>query len=407
MFSFFIRRTAQTVAFLFVASLLLYSLLVVWYPGGPSAKYKAAMIQKAAPAAGGSGNTGFQPVPAQGGENIERAAKEYYKVDRPWPLNYFLWLFDPQDTRLNEQGEEVPTGIDLNIGPLHIRGSGVLTGDFGESNMYSPGTSVGELLDQRSSRTAWLVIASLLISILIAVPIGVLAAARQNSGLDTTLTVASVVGLSMPTFLLGLMLIIFLAVLPYQWHHNNGWSWLPYLPPGSVSGVDREDNPFDYAYHLVLPATALAAIQIGIISRYVRFSMLEVLGENYIRTAFAKGVSMRRVLMKHALKNALLPLITTVALALPGIMSGLIIVEMIFGYPGLGQLFYFTMGGTFSSAQSPDITLDRDFSSIMDEPVVLIVFLLMLTVVAVANTVADLLYAASDPRITFGSKTDS
>jgi peptide/nickel transport system permease protein len=252
----------------------------------------------------------------------------------------------------------------------------------------------------------WLVLASLLVSVLIAVPVGVLGAARQNSGLDTALSAVSIAGLSMPTFLLGLMLIIFLAVLPFQWHHNNGWNWLPYLPPGSVTGLDRENNFFDFVYHLILPATALAAVQIGVISRYVRFSMLEVLGENYIRTAFAKGVSTRRVLLKHALKNAILPLITTIALALPGVLSGLVIVEMIFAYPGLGQLFYFTVGGTFTGAQIPDAGSNREFMPYMDLPVALILFLIMLIVVALVNMLADLLYAASDPRLSFVSNTD-
>jgi peptide/nickel transport system permease protein len=144
-------------------------------------------------------------------------------------------------------------------------------------------------------------------------------------------------------------------------------------------------------------------IQIGVISRYVRVSMLEVLGEDFIRTAFAKGVARRRVVLKHALKNALLPLITTIALALPSILSGLILVEAVFAYPGLGRLFYLSSGGTFASAQGLEFSPDLRFANNMDVPVALVLFMLMITVVAVANTVADLLYAAADPRVSFGS----
>jgi peptide/nickel transport system permease protein len=175
------------------------------------------------------------------------------------------------------------------------------------------------------------------------------------------------------------------------------------LPPGAIHSLDRENDPVNFIYHLVLPATALSTVQIGIISRYVRISMLEVLGEDFIRTAFAKGVAGRRVVLKHALKNALLPLITTIALALPGILSGLILVEAVFAYPGLGRLFYLSSGGTFTATQGSEFSPDFRLGSTMDVPVALVLFLLMIIVVAVANTVADVLYAAADPRVTFGS----
>lgn len=403
MFIYFIRRSAQTVAFLFVASFLLYSLLVFWVPGGPYAQYKAAMLAKAAPP---EEETGVYRVPGGPvGPGIEQMAREYYKVDRPWPLSYFLWLFDPQDTRLNEQGEEVPadTGLDLKIGPFHIKGSGVLTGDLSISTRIEVNADVADIIGQRWSTSAWLVLASMLLAVLVAVPMGVLGAARRNTWLDNALTLGSFIGLSMPIFVLGLLLIIFLAVLPYLWHHINGWTWLPYLPPGAITSLDREDDTVNYLYHLVLPATTLSVVQIGVISRYLRFSMLEVLGEDYIRTAFAKGVARRWVLLKHALKNALLPLITTIALALPGILSGLILVEAVFAYPGLGRLFYLSSGGTFANMQGLEVSPDLRFASNMDVPVALVLLMMMIIVVAVANTVADLLYAAADPRVSFGS----
>lgn len=405
MFSYVIRRSAQTVAFLFVASFLLYSLLVFWIPRGPYAQYQAAMWEKAASADDGTGSQVSRVPGGQRGPGIEQMAREYYKVDRAWPLSYFLWLFDPQDTRLNEQGEEVPvdTGLDLKIGPLSIKGSGVLTGDLSKSTRIEVNGDVAEIIGQRWGTSAWLVLSSMLLSVLVAVPLGVLGAARRNTGLDNALTVGSFVGLSMPTFLLGLLLIIFLAVLPSLWHHVDGWTWLPYFPPGAITSLDRENDPVNYLYHLVLPATALSAVQIGVISRYVRFSMLEVLGEDYIRTAFAKGVARRRVVLKHALKNALLPLITTIALALPSILSALILVESVFAYPGLGRLFYLSSGGTFTAMQSLDISPDLKLVSFMDVPLALALFMLMIIVVAVANTVADLLYAAADPRVSFGS----
>ncbi len=384
--------------FLLVVSFLLYSLLVVWYPGGPYSQYQAAMKAKTTPGSNdGLGNDRYL------GPGIEQMAKEYYKVDRSWPVSYFLWLFDPQDTRLNEQAQEVPNGIDWNIGPLHITGSGMLTGDFGRSTIFGHGAPVRDVIGPRLGRTAWLVLASLLISVFLAIPLGVLGAVRRNSLLDHILTMVSFAALSLPTFLLGLMLIIFMSVAPYLWHNNNGWTWLPYLPPGDANSLNGEGNLLDFIYHLVLPATALAAVQIATISRYVRFSLIDVMGEDYIRTAFAKGAGMRRVVFKHALKNALLPLITTVALALPGILSGLILVESIFNYPGIGGLFLRTVGGTFTGMLNPDLPSNGSVPINMDVPVALILFLLMISAVAAANTVADLLYAASDPRVSFGS----
>ncbi|TMI67524.1 MAG: ABC transporter permease, partial [Bacteroidetes bacterium] len=138
-------------------------------------------------------------------------------------------------------------------------------------------------------------ISALLISLVIAVPIGIISAIKQYSRLDYTVTAFSFVGLSVPSFWLGLMVIIFFAVLPKGWHDFNGMAWMPYLPPGGITDIDQEGNVLNRAYHLVLPVSVLAFINIANWSRFIRASMLEVLRQDYVRTAWAKGLRMHAI----------------------------------------------------------------------------------------------------------------
>jgi peptide/nickel transport system permease protein len=185
----------------------------------------------------------------------------------------------------------------------------------------------------------------------------------------------------MPTFWLGLMLIIFLAVIPKQLH-LNGWTWLPYMPPGTTYDLDQENNFINRLYHLVLPVTVLAFVQIAGYSRYVRSSMLEVLRQDYVRTAWAKGLSQRVVILKHALRNALIPVITIVTLSLPALFSGAIATETVFAYSGMGKLF-----------------VDAVFQ--IDLTLVMAFLLIITTLIILSNILADVLYAVADPRIRF------
>jgi peptide/nickel transport system permease protein len=224
---------------------------------------------------------------------------------------------------------------------------------------------------------------STLISILIALPIGIIAAIRQYSRLDYTVTTFSFIGLSMPTFWLGLMLIIVFAILAKQLH-DQGWTWLPYLPTGDTTDNEAPGtfNVINRIYHLILPVIVLSFVNIAGLSRYVRSSMLEVLRQDYVRTAWAKGLQQRSVILKHALRNALIPVITILTLTIPTLFSGAIITETIFNYFGMGRLYFQAVTG-------------------LDIPLVMGFLLIDVVLIVGANILADVLYAFADPRIRY------
>jgi peptide/nickel transport system permease protein len=364
MATYMVRRLIQGVIVLVLATFVIYSILIIT-PGGP--RDQVAELQ----ATGGN-----RPVNTA----LLKALLAAYKLDSPYPINYLRWLFDPSDTtQMNADNVQVPKGIDVNIAGFHIKGSGVLTGDFGNSVQIAKGQSVMKLMGDRLGNTLALTISSLVVSLLIAFPIGIISAIRQYSKLDYAVTTFSFVGLSMPTFWLGLMLVIFLAVIPKQLH-QSGLSWLPYLPTGFIADTDQENNLLNRIYHLVLPVTVLSFVQVATFSRFVRSSMLEVLRQDYVRTAWAKGMAQRTVILKHALRNALIPVITVVTLTLPFLFSGAIATETVFAYAGMGQLFVTSI-------------------FVLDIPLVMAFLLIITTIIVVSNMLADLLYAIADPRI--------
>lgn len=395
MLTYIVRRLLESVVFVLVAGLVFYTAIVFIMPGGPYRTYES--IQAAAARA---------VIPISGSRaEILRDYGQRYKLDRPWPISYLAWLFDPSDTvQLTWDLQPVPKGIDISLGSLQLKGSGILTGDFGSSVSYAQGVPLSQLLSDRWGFTLELVMLSLIVALAIALPLGILGAIRQRSGLDHTVTFFSFAGLSVPLFVLGLVFILFLAVLPSYWRNANGWEWLPVLPPGDIGD---KDNWLDRLYHIVLPAMTLAIPQIGIISRYTRSSLIEVLKQDYIRTARAKGLSSRRVVFKHGLRNALIPLITMVGLMLPGLASGAIVVESVFARPGMGQLYYRALGGCLETqallaanipgpgnAPCPPIGFHP-----MDQPVALTMTLILIALVAFSNMLADVMYTVADPRI--------
>jgi len=156
---------------------------------------------------------------------------------------------------------------------------------------------------------------------------------------------------------------------------------MPYLPTGfALDGPDQEGNIMNRIYHLVLPVTVLAFVNIAGFSRYVRSSMLEVLRQDYVRTAWAKGLAQRNVILRHALRNALIPVITVVTLSLPFLFSGAIAPETVFAYPGMGSLF-----------------VQAIFK--LDGPLIMAFLLIITTLIVLSNILADVLYAVADPRI--------
>lgn len=363
---FLIRRLFHGLLILILSNFLIYTILVST-PGGPMDQISDLI-----------NNNQEQPVSQEFVRSVMRA----YKLDSPYPISYLRWLFDPgATTELNGQNEVVQKGIDIRIGDLHIAGSGMLTGDFGRSIVIARGVPVVEMMGNRIGNTLALTLSALVVALLIAFPIGVISAIRQYSKLDYTVTAVSFVGLSMPAFWLALMLILFLAVIPKQLH-LQGATWLPYLPPGGVSDLDRGNDVMNRLYHLILPVTVLAAVQIAQFSRFVRASMLEVLRQDYVRTAWAKGLSQRMVILRHALRNALIPVITVLTLGLPALFSGTISIETVFGYSGMGLLF---VNSVF----------------VVDLPLVMFFLLILTALIILSNILADVLFAVVDPRIRF------
>jgi peptide/nickel transport system permease protein len=242
----------------------------------------------------------------------------------------------------------------------------VFRGNLGFS--YQQSVPVSELISQRIGATVTLSLTALLLALVIAVPVGVVAAFKQRSWFDYVSVGLSMVAISIPVFFLGLMAIYFFSL-------HLGW-----FPPGGRNTLGVEDSLSDTVSHLALPGCVLASVLIGPYVRYVRQSMLEVLGMDYIRTAIAKGVPRMRIVFRHALRNALIPLTTVLAIQIPALLAGTLVIETVFAWPGLGQMVYQAIN-------------DRDY------PVILAVVMLSAALVVVFNLIADIVAALLDPRI--------
>jgi peptide/nickel transport system permease protein len=249
----------------------------------------------------------------------------------------------------------------------------VMHGDFGRSMI--DGSPVMSHILERLPNTLELTGTAIVIGILLSIPLGIVGALRRGSKADHALTVVSVAGFAVPQFWMGLLLILVFSVTFEQ----HGLPWLP--SSGATSPLNGGDI-LDRIVHLIMPATVLAFFYLSVWSRFTRSSMLEVLSQDYIRTARAKGMSERRVVYLHGLRNALIPLITLVGLELPGLVSGGLVVEVVFGWPGIGRLAF-------------ERALQYDYSTVMG-----VTFFATLLVVA-GNLLADVLYAVLDPRIRF------
>jgi peptide/nickel transport system permease protein len=426
-----LRRFLQSLLFIFLAWLAVYSVLVYIMPQGPKAMYEGEMerltaqLQEEAQATptplpqvpGALGQQGEDLTPEEHIRALTEVYDKRYGLGKPWPLSFFAWLFDPTDTSeviVGENGEEeVSKGLDFMLMGWHIRGSGMLTGDFGRtepSSRVSIGREqlVSEILGSRLGNTIALVGLSFLLALLLALPIGLLAANRRNTGVDHALSLVSFVSISLPPFTLATLLVVLMGVLPFQVHNKPGWEWFPYMPAAGVAEPDFYGDPFNRLYHLVLPVLTLALPQMAWLSRHLRFSTLDVLRKDFVRTARAKGLSRTRVMAKHVLKNALIPMITVVALALPVFISGATMVETVFGYTGLGQVYFRALGGCLATGPAAEFFCPPDQRLLpMDHPTALTLTFLIIVVVAFANMAADILYAVADPRINYETKARS
>ncbi len=237
---------------------------------------------------------------------------------------------------------------------------------------FLDGRPVLESVIERAPATLRLMGLALLVTIVFAIPIGVLAAVKQYSWTDKIITTLATIGYAIPSFILGLLVLLLGAVVLR--------GAFPIFGMQSLGG--RGGDPLDLLWHLALPVTSLAIQQIAGWARYMRSSMLEVLHQDYVRTAKAKGLPRSKVLGKHALRNALIPIITLLGLSIPGLLAGAAITEQIFSYPGLGQYFVQAVG-------------TRDY------PVVLALTMLGGITVILGNLIADVLYGVVDPRIKY------
>jgi peptide/nickel transport system permease protein len=242
----------------------------------------------------------------------------------------------------------------------------MLQGDFGESFFFK--RTVASLIVQRLEPTLALATVTILLSVLIAVPLGVIAAYRHDSWIDRGVMALSVAGFSIPVFVIGYMLIYVFAI-------QLGW-----LPVQGYRSITGGFGPF--FERLILPACTLSVIYVALIARITRASMLEVMNEDYIRTARAKGLTESRILVRHALRTAAVPIVTVIGIGIALLIGGVVVTESVYGIPGLGRL-------------TVDAVLARDY------PTIQAVILLFSFAYVLVNLAIDLLYVFLDPRIRY------
>jgi peptide/nickel transport system permease protein len=259
-------------------------------------------------------------------------------LDQPMPIQYLKWV------------------------------SNLAQGDFGRAYTFN-NTPVLDLIWQRFGSTIQLQAIALFLGLALAVPVGIISATRQYSSIDNAVTVGSFLGLALPNFWLALLLQIWLAV---------ELGWLPTISTGQADAPWPERLKF-----FIMPVIVLTLPNIAYFARFMRSSMLEVIGQDYVTVARAKGLEPRRVLYRHALRNALIPMVTVIGLQLPRILGGAVIIEQIFAWPGLGELAFKAIG-------------QRDY------PVILAVTMLTGAFVMVVNILTDVLYVLVDPRVALG-----
>ncbi|MFT5538766.1 MAG: peptide/nickel transport system permease protein [Alphaproteobacteria bacterium] len=289
---------------------------------------------------------------------------------------------DPIDLMINSDPRLTPAdaarlravyGLDRPLTERYLNWlTAALTGDFGNSRLH-----VRPVLDVMPTfliNSVYLMGLSFVLSIAIAVPAGVYAAINQNTRTDHAINLFCFAGISIPIFWLALMLIIVFSVL------------VPILPASGISSIGG--GFVDRLRHMVLPVTALTVFSIGTYTRFVRAAMIEVLRQDYIRTAYAKGARPARVVWHHALRNAMIPVITVVALSFGTLFSGALITETMFAYPGMGKLIF-------------DSIMGNDYN------MALITLLFATAVTLVANLAADIAYAWLDPRISYATGAGS
>lgn len=343
MFRYIIRRLLQVIPLLFIISLILFVLMM---------------------------NTG-DPLATMGGrkatrpEDRERLARQL-GLDKPIFTQYIYWLVGNDWTKVDMDGD----------GTAETPGDrkGVLRGDFGYS-LVNRGKPALEIIMDRIPNTLILMIPAEFIVIAVSLLVGIYSALKQYSVMDHVVTGLSFIGYSMPIFFVALVSMYIFGVNFKRWG-------LPYFPTVGMFDPKVGKTTGQIIWHMVLPIFSMTVITAAGYSRYVRSQMLEVISENYIRTARAKGLPSRMITYGHALKNAALPLVTIIGLDVPLLLAGAVVTETIFAWPGTGRLFI-------------------DHLSRSDTPVVMGILMLISIAVVLSQLVTDIIYAWLDPRIVY------
>lgn len=312
-----LRRVLETLPLLIGVTVIVYAVLLS-IPGGPLSAYKNNPRVREA--------------------DLKRLERQL-GLDQPVPVQYARWL------------------------------AGFARGDWGYS--YVTQQPVTQMVAERAGNTLMLMGAALVLSLVVAVPVGALSAVRQYSPFDYAVTGLAFVGYALPSFWLGLVLVMVFAIQ------------LRWFPAGGIETLGAPFSVADRVRHLALPVFAVSFAAVGFYTRYVRSSMLEVLNQDYVRTARGKGLPERTVLYRHALKNAAVPLVTVVALHFPQVFTGAVVIETIFSWPGMGRLYW-------ESAMR------------FDYPVLMATMTVSAVLVLFANLAADLAYGFLDPRVRYG-----
>lgn len=339
------RRLLQAIPMLFILSLVLFALVNI-APGGPLA--------------GQSQSRRVRPEKAE-------ILKRQFGLDRPLPIQYVVWLIGNDWMRVDADGDGVKES--------HGQRRGILRGDFGFS--FKTRQPVLEEISERLGNTIYLMTVTLIVVAIIAIPVGVISAIKQYSFFDISVTTLSFMGQAIPEFWLGMILILVF----YVWLQNP-FTGEPLLPAGGMKSLGADFSIGDRLKHLILPVMMGAVGWVAWYSRFLRSGMLDVIHTDYIRTARAKGLSERLVMFRHALKNALIPLVTIFALDIPYIFAGSLYVELIFSWPGMGRLYYQAATG-------------RDY------PLLMAILIIAAGFTVMANLLADIAYAYIDPRIRY------
>ena len=324
MSTYIARRLLQAIPLMFFLSVFLFG-IVRLTPGGPLAQ--------------------AERNPNVTAEQLA-ALRVRLGLDQPLPIQYLKWIK-----------------------------AFVLDGDWGYSIKFR--RPVAEMIWERLPATLLLFGIGFFVTLMVAIPVGVYSAIRPYSLFDNIITTFSFAGQSVPVYWLGLLLIL-IFYLTFQ----NPFGAGPMFPAGGMYTVGKEGDLLDLLWHLVLPIVAVSVGWVAWYSRFLRSSMRDVLNEDFIRTARAKGLPFRTVNFRHALRNALLPLVTLMALDLPTIFGGAVFIETIFSWPGMGRLFW-------------DAARGRDY------PVLLASVMIQAALILLFNLIADILYGFLDPRIRY------